>query len=659
MLVPRAQLWGQPPPAPRTRDDNNPTLLFSWWCTAFSATIIVVRLCGRKTRSNMLFREDWIMMLALIPLLIRMGLIHVVLLYGTNNVETVGVHYTAIELYHRSIGARLVLPARIFYAMFIWTSKLTVSEFLKRITLRIWRRSYELTLQGIRIFLVVTFVIVVIATLCECQPFEHYWQVKPDPGAHCRQGYGNLIAMGTCDIITDILLIAFPIPIILNSGQTWKRKFQLVTLFSLSIILIVVTALRVPKVIEYRGRQQYRTVWASCEILASASVSNAVILGSFLRDKGTKKNKYKSNSISDSIENSSVRRPTVTALQNTGSDEDLFRFLGIRVPDHLQDRSEGVPRPAPPALPASRHPSRTGEHEQPQDIEPNPPRDSENNSSDSEDSLRKPPVAEQDPVPSPKRTVSFFDVGGLLEDGHNTPGSRSRTTTLVSSAHSGGGAVSAVDFATNSSTYQSRRGSRIHDFALPSTPTQSRRGSRTTGSGLLQDIGGLLTPTTSRTSSGMDRYSGRRQSDSHIHPPSRHVLSAPAGILGPTLERRETHHSLEDVGGLLGGIPESRSESLRQVLSGSSSGSRPAPHPANLRLEDADGGSFELGDMGGLLSPEHEPDASAAALQRATARAQRRSAPQRIPASQPSANAEHEGGWDSLDIHDPGGLLGK
>lgn len=88
--------------------------------------------------------------------------------------------------------------------------KLAVSEFLKRITIRIWRRSYEITLQGIRIFLFVTFCGVVVATLAECQPFDHYWQVIPDPGPKCRQGFAQLLTMGTCDIVTDIVLIAFP-----------------------------------------------------------------------------------------------------------------------------------------------------------------------------------------------------------------------------------------------------------------------------------------------------------------------------------------------------------------------------------------------------------------------------------------------------------------
>ena len=45
-------LWNTAPPEPRTRLTNNPTLLFSWWCTIFSAVIIGMRLAGRKVRSS-------------------------------------------------------------------------------------------------------------------------------------------------------------------------------------------------------------------------------------------------------------------------------------------------------------------------------------------------------------------------------------------------------------------------------------------------------------------------------------------------------------------------------------------------------------------------------------------------------------------------------
>jgi hypothetical protein len=103
-------------PEKSTKIQNNPTLLFSWWCTGFALAFILVRLCGRMVRNNQLFKEDKIMLLSVIPLFIRMGLIHVVLIWGTNNVD-LSEGLTDLEIEHRMIGSKLVLPARIFYAM--------------------------------------------------------------------------------------------------------------------------------------------------------------------------------------------------------------------------------------------------------------------------------------------------------------------------------------------------------------------------------------------------------------------------------------------------------------------------------------------------------------------------------------------------------------
>ncbi len=94
---------------------NNPTLLFSWWCTGMAVTIILFRICGRLVRTNRLFREDKVMAWSIVPLLIRMGLVHAVLLFGTNNVVTDGLSPESIH--ERSIGSRLVLGSRIFYAL--------------------------------------------------------------------------------------------------------------------------------------------------------------------------------------------------------------------------------------------------------------------------------------------------------------------------------------------------------------------------------------------------------------------------------------------------------------------------------------------------------------------------------------------------------------
>jgi len=554
--------WSTEPPSYRKPIANFPTLLFSWWCVCFSAVVIIVRLAGRKIRSNVLFREDWIMLLALIPLFARMAFIHVVLLWDTNNVQVAGQHLTPTEIYHRSMGSKLVLPARIFYAMYIWTCKLTVSEFLKRITIRIWRRSYEITLQGIRIFLFVTFIAVVISTIGGCQPFHDYWQVVPEASPACRDGYANLVTMGTCDILTDILLIAFPIPIVLRSGQTWKRKFQLSSLFSLSLIMIAITATRVPEVIAHLGRQQYRSVWASCEILAATGVSNAVILGSFLRDKGTKRNKYRTGSMTDSTDRTSSRRPTVAAL-NRGSEEELFRAMGMRVPKHLEDDVEKSPRLAPMALPAKAM-IRRDSGTLPDLAKLNLDYQQKEAHEDVEDSMRiqKAPF----PVSPTTRQMSFFDVGGLLEDLQHSSDSQSHSTTLVDSA------------ASNTTT--------AYDFAP--TPEQSRRGSHA----FLQDIGGLLTPTSSRNNHSNGIGPSRRHSDALI--PLHRPRNAPVGVLGPTIERQEPPNSiLQDVGGLLG-----RPEPAAWMPSVSSPEiNRKSRHKAGRSTSQ-----HSLQDIGGLLS---------------------------------------------------------
>jgi hypothetical protein len=113
-LVAARGLYQDVPPDPRTSIEDNPTLLISWWCTAFSLVIILVRSAGRYVRTEHFFREDKVMMASIVPLLIRMGFAHVVLIWGTNNTKTAGL--SDVEIQHREVGSKLVLAARIFYA---------------------------------------------------------------------------------------------------------------------------------------------------------------------------------------------------------------------------------------------------------------------------------------------------------------------------------------------------------------------------------------------------------------------------------------------------------------------------------------------------------------------------------------------------------------
>jgi hypothetical protein len=424
VIMSRRELYHVRPPALQTKEDMNPTLMISWWCTGFALAVILVRVSGRYVRTEKLFKEDKIMAASIIPLMIRMALVHIILIWGTNNTATESL--SAIDIYHREIGSKLVLVSRIFYAAFIWTAKLTVLEFLKRIVGSYWRKSFEIGLQVLRYFLLATFIAVVISTLAECQPFDHYWQVIPDPGPQCREGMAQLLTMGTCDIITDLVLVVFPTPIVILSAMPVKRKISLVLLFALSLALVAVTAYRVPSTIRRESSQQYRSLLASLEILAAAGVSNSIVIGSFIRDRGAKRPKYRRESVGDSSSlGRSITRSTTIAQHHWGSDSDLVSGVGICLAPELQSRRSSIPsiypKPVSP-LPGSPFPGSLPEKAELATRSVDGDASSiSTNSTDlklRQNYVKESPIAVNPPLSAKK--MSFFDVGNLMQNDENS-----------------------------------------------------------------------------------------------------------------------------------------------------------------------------------------------------------------------------------------------
>lgn len=297
-------------------------------------------------------------------------------------------------------------------------------------------------------------------------------------------------------------------------------KISLILLFGLSLILIGITIYRVVAVIDRHSDQQFRSLIASLEILAAAAVSNALVLGSFVRDRGAKKQRFKFGSVAgtSSLDRASdPRRGTLTA-RNWGSDADLVGDLGMRLEPELSAQEATVPRPAPIALPLA---------SQARNITPDvtsswtfPKRTSvEMDEMDTKSSL-------PDNAPSPAeisiitpRRMSFFDVGGLLDE---TPVALPRYPAPFDSR-----------IPQSTSTPRLAPHTEMEEF----TVHHSNQGG---SNALLQDIGGLL-------SSGPGTLPHSQSPTTNL---SRPPISQSAGSRHGT-SRNQNSHSLRDVGGLL------------------------------------------------------------------------------------------------------------
>lgn len=99
--------------------------------------------------------------------------------------------------------------------------------------------------------------------------------------------------MGVSSVVIDTILVIFPVPIVLSTRIATKRKVLLVLLFCFGFLTVGITSYRIPNIIQHQGSQITRSMWASVELLAATTVANLVALGSFLRDSGAKKKRFR------------------------------------------------------------------------------------------------------------------------------------------------------------------------------------------------------------------------------------------------------------------------------------------------------------------------------------------------------------------------------
>ena len=245
----------------------------------------------------------------------------------------------------------------------------------------------------------------------------------------------------------------------------------MVLLFALSLILVAITLYRVIEVIDHHYDQRFRSLLASLEILAAAAVSNALVLGSFVRDKGAKKQRWRAHGASlsghSSQDQTAPARHRLT-IQNWGSDADLAGDLGITCTRELKEKEPEKSRPAPLALPLEKDAKNLTpmpRHQPTSELTPTIMIDEADGGNN--------PQQHRQEMPSTPSGAAFFDIGGLLGDDAPSPKSRSQSHKPPQDSYF-------------PSTAESQ--------ATSSRPSIRPKQPRTSSNTFLEDVGGLLPP---------------------------------------------------------------------------------------------------------------------------------------------------------------------
>ncbi|KAH7137528.1 hypothetical protein B0J13DRAFT_78599 [Dactylonectria estremocensis] len=234
--------------------------------------------------------DDAYMAFAIVPLIARTTVIYIS--FELNPDQTFGLP-TEADAAARGISTAqleenyllshmLLLPARVSYLTYLWCLKLCLLNFYCRF-IRVYSL-WQAAASALWWALVVTYFAIFILIFTECRPINLYWDPDPDSQYTCHRALANLLTMGIFNIVTDIALILLPFPILRHSRLPGRQKVQLGILFGIGIIIVTITIVRLPLVVNQSLSIQARTTGATIEILGATIVANAAFYFALLKD---------------------------------------------------------------------------------------------------------------------------------------------------------------------------------------------------------------------------------------------------------------------------------------------------------------------------------------------------------------------------------------
>ncbi|KAF2445832.1 hypothetical protein P171DRAFT_431224 [Karstenula rhodostoma CBS 690.94] len=144
----------------------------------------------------------------------------------------------------RLIGAKIQLAGWTSASCLLWTLKLCVVFFYLRLHDGLTR--YRIRIHIAIGLIATTFVALIMTIYLSCRPFNHYWQISPDPGNTCQAAVSRPIiwVMFIGNVSTDAYLFVIPLPMLWQSSLKTYKKLAATLVLSGGILIVVCAILK-------------------------------------------------------------------------------------------------------------------------------------------------------------------------------------------------------------------------------------------------------------------------------------------------------------------------------------------------------------------------------------------------------------------------------
>ncbi|KAJ3547996.1 hypothetical protein NM208_g1217 [Fusarium decemcellulare] len=218
------------------------TEMWAWY--ALTLIVVIARMTSRRMLLGSfkgLLADDYLMAFTMITYTILLVIVKVLTYTPTNLINPKEkIVLDSDDIKEREHGSKLVIVTEQMQMLTIWGVKGCLLFMYSRLTLSLRQNVLVKIVAG---YVVVGFVVMQILWFAAwCRPFNHYWQVPPDD-LNCSAETNHMITNAVLNISSDVMIIALPMPVFLQSQLPVKRKVVLCAVFALGIFTILAAAL--------------------------------------------------------------------------------------------------------------------------------------------------------------------------------------------------------------------------------------------------------------------------------------------------------------------------------------------------------------------------------------------------------------------------------
>ncbi|MCJ1426353.1 hypothetical protein MMC29_004256 [Sticta canariensis] len=216
-------------------DDRSGDLVTSYAiCIAIATTAVLLRLIARRMCKASIQADDWMIIFAL--LLAAGGVSGVLVCVSFNG----GKH--SILVTNPKGFAKSVLVAEYFYTSAVAAVKISILLLYRRL---FPDHRFHIILWSFGAFILTYSTVQFLVTLFQCRPISGAWD--PFIRAKCIKLNVVFMIMGSLNVVTDVITLCLPMPLLWHLNASTKRRLQVMSMFLLGGFVCIASAYRVAK----------------------------------------------------------------------------------------------------------------------------------------------------------------------------------------------------------------------------------------------------------------------------------------------------------------------------------------------------------------------------------------------------------------------------